>query len=96
MIDIATVFADEIEKKWSPHLPRECVFQLRLVVEQMMTMEKAINNQQALIEKLLKFAVLEGTALKELKRLQQQFAAEFGGALVNAEKIEDDDGGATN
>lgn len=96
MIDIATVFADEVEKKWSPHLPRECVFQLRLVVEQMMTMEKAINNQQALIEKLLKFAVLEGQALKEMKRMQKQFASDFGGALVNTEKIEDDDGGEPN
>lgn len=74
-ISIATVFGDEVEKQWRNVVPRECVFQLRLMAEQLMTMEKAIKTQQTMIEKLMKFAALEGRALQELKDLQKRFAA---------------------
>lgn len=77
MINIATVFGDEVEKLWSPHVPRECVFQLRLMAEQLMDMEKAIKTQQTMIEKLMKFAVLEGNALRELKQLRKDFDRRF-------------------
>lgn len=86
-INVATVFGEEIEKIWRNQVSREAVFQLRMMGEQIMTMEKAINTQQKMIEKLLKFAVVEGGALKELKAFQRAFEKEFNTASVDSEKI---------
>lgn len=66
-ISVATVFGEEVEKVWRNHVPRECVFQLRLMAEQLMTLENIIKTQQSMIEKLMQFAVVEGRALKLLQ-----------------------------
>lgn len=88
-ISIATVFGEEIEKKWRDHVPRECVFQLRLMAEQLMTMEKMIQTQQSMIEKLMQFAVVEGRALKLLQAEQTKIDKHREG-FVNTEHLEDD------
>jgi len=89
-INVVTVFGEEIEKIWRNQVSREAVFQLRLMGEQLMTMEKAINTQQRMIEKLLHFSVLEGKALQELKQLQKRFDAEFDKSNIETEKIDDE------
>lgn len=86
-INVATVFGEEIEKIWRNQVSREAVFQLRIMGEQMMKMEKAINTQQTMIEKLMKFAVVEGGALKELQAFQKMFEKEFNTSAVDSEKI---------
>lgn len=88
-ISVATVFGEEIEKQWRSHVPRECVFQLRLMAEQLMTMEKMIQTQQTMIEKLMQFAVVEGRALQMLKQHQAEIDKHRDG-FVNSEHLEDD------
>lgn len=85
---VATVFGEEVEKKWAGHAPRECVFQLRLMAEQLMEMDKAIKTQQKMIEKLMKFAVLEGNALKALEDMKKDFERRFGESVLNTEPVE--------
>lgn len=89
-VNIATMFGEEIEKAWRNHVSPECVTQLRLIVEQMMSMERAMNSQQRIIEKLLQFAVVEGRALQMIKEHQKQFDREFNTSPFNSEKIDDD------
>lgn len=81
-ISIATVFGEEIEKIWRGQVSPEAVFQLRLMGEQLMDMEKAIKTQQTMIEKLMKFAVLEGNALRQLQQLQADFNRQFGEKII--------------
>lgn len=88
-ISVATVFGEEIEKQWRGHAPRECIFQLRLMAEQLMTMEKMIQTQQTMIEKLMQFAVVEGQALQILKKHQAEID-KHRGEFVQSEHLEDD------
>lgn len=90
-ISIATIFGEEIEKKWNNHVPRECVFQLRLMAEQLMQMDAAIKSQQRMIEKLMKFSVLEGNALRELKKLQADFERRFSNDLTTTTPVVGDE-----
>lgn len=87
-ISVATVFGEEIEKQWRNHVPRECVFQLRLMAEQLMTMEKMIQTQQTMIEKLMQFAVVEGRALQILKAEQAKID-KHRESLAETEHLED-------
>lgn len=89
-ISIATVFGEEIEKHWREHVPRECVFQLRLIAEQLMTMDKAIATQQRMIEKLMKFAIVEGRAITILKAEQKKMDS-YRDQMTQTEHLEDDD-----
>lgn len=87
MVDIATIFTEEIEKNFRNHLPANAVKILILMADQMMTMEKAMNVQQEMIMKLMKFAVLskeyEAAMLTEKERFDKQFAS----SMANSEKI---------
>ena len=88
-ISVATVFGEEIEKTWRGHVPRECVFQLRLMAEQLMTMEKMIQTQQKMIEKIMQFAVVEGRALQMLKAEQAKMD-KLNDSFVETEHLEDE------
>lgn len=89
-ISVATVFGEEIEKQWRNHVPRECVFQLRLMAEQLMNMEKLIQTQQGMIERLMHFAVVEGKALQYLKQ-QQKEIDRYRESMATSEHLIDDE-----
>jgi len=86
-VNIATVFTDEIEKHFRNHLPKEAVGILMLMGQQMLDLEKAFNSQQRMIEKMMQFMVLEGNALKEIKKHQADLDRQAG--LINSAEIGD-------
>lgn len=89
-ISIATVFIEEIEKQFRNHLPPSAVKILILMAEQMMQMEAAMNAQQEMITKLMKFAVLSKEYEKALQQDQKKFDRQFGEQLAMSEKIGED------
>ena len=90
-VSIATIFIEEIEKAFRDHLPSNAVRILILMSEQMMQMETALNAQQEMIKKLMKFAVLSKEYEAAMKTEQQKFDEKFSGQLAMSERVKDKD-----
>jgi hypothetical protein len=95
MIQIATVFTEEIRRRFRDHLPRDCINLLCLMAEQSQQLEQAINVVHEQNKKLMKFVVLSTEYRQILEAQQKQFEKDFEQSNLTAEAIkgEDNDNG---
>ena len=72
MVSIVTTFISDIEKAFRGHLPQNCINILAMMAEQQQHLERAINDQQRIIESLRQAAILGAQAdallVKQLKK----------------------------
>lgn len=72
MVSIVTTYITDIEKAFRGHLPQNCINILAMMAEQQQGLEKAINDQQRIIESLRQAIVLSVQAdamlIKQLKK----------------------------
>lgn len=77
MVSISTIFIADIEKAFRGHLPQNCINILAMLAEQQITMEKAINDQQAMLAKFRQVLVLSAQAdalmVQELKKFNHKY-----------------------
>ena len=90
MLYLAKTFAEDIERNFRNHLPREAVAILIAMSEQMLMMEKAINDQQAQIAKLMKFAVLSAELRDKMQRDLDKMQNKYGEQYITTGDVADD------
>lgn len=91
-VSIASIFIEEVEKAFKDVLPPAAVKVLIVMASQMMEMENAMNKQQQMIMKLMKFAVLSEQYRHAMESEVKKFDEEVSNTLAMSEKIKEEDG----
>lgn len=73
MASIITTFIQDIEKNFRGHLPQNCINILAMMAEQQLMMEKAINDQQRMLETFRQAMILSAEADKLLLKQVKDF-----------------------
>lgn len=77
MVNIVTTFIADIEKAFRGHLPQNCINILAMMAEQQLMLEKALNEQQAILlqvaQNLAISAQADAAMLKVIQKHNQKF-----------------------
>ena len=77
MVSIITTFIADIEKAFRGHLPQNCINILAMMAEQQLQLEKALNDQQRMIDTFRQTLALSAAAdqvmLKALKKYNEKY-----------------------
>lgn len=84
MVSIVSTFIVDIEKNFRGHLPQNCINLLATMAEQQLHLERALNDQQKMIEKLMKVIVLSAEADRMMLSMVKKFNSDHD---VDAEMV---------
>ena len=89
MVNIYSIFVEDIEKAFRGHLPQNCINILARMSEENRALQEAVNKQQSMIEKLMKFIVLSKQMQAELNVDMQKYEKQFADPHGEYTKYED-------
>lgn len=73
MVNIFSTFIVDIEREFRGHLPQKCINILATMAEQQQGFERALNDQQKIIETLRKAIILSAEADREMLQVVKKF-----------------------
>lgn len=73
MVNIISTFVEDIEKAFRGHLPQRCINILATMSEENRMLQKAVNDQMLIIQKLQQLMVLSAQADLEMVKTVKRF-----------------------
>ncbi len=92
-INVLSTFVEEIEREFRNHLPQKCINILATMCEEQRVLQRAINDQMAIIEKLKQVMVLSAAAdqllIKQIKNYNDTNSDQYND-IIKSQDMGDD------